>query len=111
DRKTGLLPSILQTIGQTPLIALDRLAAVLPGRVLLKLEYLNPGYSIKDRIALRIVEDAERSGRLRPGATVIGLTSGNTATGPAIVCAGKGDKLIAVMSEGNSVERRGMMWG
>jgi cysteine synthase len=109
DQTAGILPSILQTIGQTPLIALDRLAGDLPGRVLLKLEYLNPGYSIKDRIALRIVEDAERSGRLRPGDTVIELTSGNTGTGLAIVCAVKGYKLIVVMSEGNSVERRRML--
>src|SRR5207248_816155 len=81
----------------------------LPGRVRLKLEYLNPGFSIKDRIAQRIVEDAERAGKLRPGDTIIELTSGNTGTGLAIVCAVKGYRLIAVMSEGNSVERRRML--
>lgn len=106
---SGVFPSILGAIGQTPLIALDRIAAGLPGRVLLKLEYFNPGYSIKDRIALRIIEDAEKAGRLQPGGTVIELTSGNTGTGLAIVCAVKGYKLIAVMSEGNSVERRRML--
>lgn len=101
--------SILATIGATPLVALDRLAAGLPARVLAKIEFANPGSSIKDRIALQIVEAAERSGRLRPGGTVVELTSGNTGTGLAIVCAVKGYRLIAVMSEGNSRERRRML--
>jgi cysteine synthase len=101
--------SILATIGATPLVALDRLAAGLPARVLAKIEFANPGASIKDRIALQIVEAAERSGRLRPGGTVVELTSGNTGTGLAIVCAVKGYRLIAVMSEGNSRERRRML--
>ena len=105
----GILPSVLGAIGQTPLVALDRLGAGLPGRVLLKLEFFNPGYSIKDRIALRIIEEAERTGKLKPGGTVVELTSGNTGTGLAVVCAVKGYKLIAVMSEGNSVERRRML--
>lgn len=109
DRASRVLPSIVEAIGETPLIALDRLGAGLPGQILLKLEYFNPGYSIKDRIARRIVEEAERSGRLRPGGTVIELTSGNTGTGLAIVCAVNGYQLIAVMSEGNSVERRRML--
>src|SRR5579875_3084503 len=104
-----IFPSILDTIGRTPLVALDRLTRGLPGRIVLKLEYFNPGFSIKDRIALRIIEEAERSGRLKPGGTVIELTSGNTGTGLAVVCAVKGYKLIAVMSEGNSVERRRML--
>jgi cysteine synthase A len=99
----------LGAIGHTPLIALDRLTAGRSGRILLKLEYFNPGYSIKDRIALQIVEDAERAGRLRPGQTIVELTSGNTGTGLAVVCAVKGYPLIAVMSEGNSVERRRML--
>jgi cysteine synthase len=101
--------SILATIGATPLVALDRLAAGLPARVLAKIEFANPGASIKDRIALRIVEAAERSGQLRAGGTVVELTSGNTGTGLAIVCAVKGYRLIAVMSEGNSLERRRML--
>ncbi|HLG51212.1 MAG TPA: cysteine synthase family protein [Chloroflexota bacterium] len=104
-----IFPSILDTIGRTPLVALDRLTRGLPGRIVLKLEYFNPGFSIKDRIALRIIEEAERSGRLKPGGTVIELTSGNTGTGLAVVCAVKGYHLIAVMSEGNSVERRRML--
>jgi cysteine synthase A len=98
--------SALDAIGETPLIALDRLAAGLPGRVALKLEYYSPGGSVKDRVARRIVEDAERDGRLRPGGTVVELTSGNMGIGLAVVCAIKGYRLIAVMSEGNSIERR-----
>jgi cysteine synthase len=101
--------SILATIGATPLVALDRLAAGLPARILAKIEFANPGASIKDRIALQIVEAAERSGRLQPGGTVVELTSGNTGTGLAIVCAVKGYRFVAVMSEGNSVERRRML--
>ena len=101
--------SILDAIGHTPIIALDRLGHGLPARILLKLEYFNPGFSIKDRIALRIVEDAERSGILKPGGVVVELTSGNTGTGLAVVCAVKGYTLVAVMSEGNSVERRRML--
>jgi cysteine synthase A len=101
--------SVLETIGGTPLVALDRLTAGLPGRVLLKLEYLNPGFSVKDRIALGIIADAEEQGMLQPGGTVVELTSGNTGTGLAIVCAVKGYRLICVMSEGNSPERARMM--
>src|SRR5262249_36917364 len=102
------LPSVLDAVGQTPLIALDRLTAARPtgARVALKLEYYGPGGSVKDRAALRIVEDAERDGRLRPGGTVVELTSGNMGLGLAVVCAVKGYRLIAVMSEGNSLERR-----
>lgn len=101
--------SILATIGHTPLVALERLCVNLPGLVLAKLEYFHPGHSIKDRIALRMIEDAERDGRLRPGQAVVELTSGNTGTGLAIVCTVKGYPFYAVMSEGNSVERRHML--
>src|SRR6185369_8741130 len=96
----------LGAIGETPLVALDRLAAGRPGRVGLKLEMYSPGGSVKDRVADRIVADAERDGRLKPGGTVVELTSGNMGIGLAVVCAVKGYKMIAVMSEGNSVERR-----
>ena len=98
--------SALGAIGETPLVALDRLAEGLPGRVALKLEFYSPGGSVKDRVAERIIADAERDGRLRPGGTVVELTSGNMGIGLAVVCAVKGYRLIAVMSEGNSVERR-----
>lgn len=104
-----VLPSVAATIGQTPLVALDRLARGLPGRVLAKLETVNPGGSVKDRIALAIIEAAERDGRLKPGGTVVELTSGNTGIGLAIVCAVKGYRMVAVMSEGNTVERRRML--
>lgn len=106
---TEPLGSILGAIGATPLVALDRLAAGLPGRVLAKIEAFNPGASIKDRVALRIIEHAERSSRLQPGTAVVELTSGNMGVGLAVVCAIKGYRLIAVMSEGNSIERRQML--
>ena len=101
--------SVLSAIGGTPLVDLGRITRGLDGRILAKLEYLNPGGSKKDRIALRMIEDAERSGDLRPGQTVVELTSGNTGTGLAIVCAVKGHPFVAVMSEGNSTERAQMM--
>ena len=104
-----VLPSVAATIGQTPLVALDRLARGLPGRVLAKLETVNPGGSVKDRIALGIIEAAERDGRLKPGGTVVELTSGNTGIGLGIVCAVKGYRMVAVMSEGNTLERRRML--
>lgn len=81
----------------------------LGGRLLAKLEYLNPGLSKKDRIARQIIEDAEAYGTLHPGQTVVELTSGNTGTGLAIVCAIKGYPFVAVMSKGNSEERARMM--
>ena len=101
--------SVLGTIGQTPLVALDRLTDGLPGRLLAKLEFFSPGHSVKDRIARRIIEDAEADGRLQPGGAVVELTSGNTGIGLAIVCAVRGYRFIAVMSAGNSVERRRML--
>jgi cysteine synthase A len=101
--------SIIDTIGRTPLVALDRLTGGLNRRVLAKVEFFNPGGSVKDRIALRMIEEAERKGILKPGGTVVELTSGNTGTGLAVVCAVKGYRMIAVMSEGNSVERRQML--
>lgn len=107
--KDKILDSITQTIGQTPLVALDRLGKGLNGRILAKIEFYNPGLSIKDRIALKIIEDAEKKGTLKPGSTVVELTSGNTGIGLSIVCAIKGYKMIAVMSEGNSIERRRML--
>src|ERR1039458_7375855 len=104
-----VMPSAVETIGKTPLIELSRLTRGLGGRLLAKLEYLNPGLSKKDRIARQIVEDAEADGSLRPGQTVVELTSGNTGTGLAIVCAVRGYPFVAVMSKGNSPERARMM--
>jgi cysteine synthase A len=105
----GVDPSVLSSIGQTPLVELARVGRGLNGRILAKLEYLNPGGSKKDRIALRMIEDAEASGSLQPGQTVVELTSGNTGTGLAVVCAVKGYPFVAVMSAGNSRERAQMM--
>ncbi len=107
--RQSLAASVLDTIGNTPLVALDRLSQGLNGRVLAKIEFFNPGFSIKDRIALQMIEDAERRGVLKPAGRVIELTSGNTGTGLALVCAVKGYRFIAVMSEGNSRERARMM--
>jgi cysteine synthase A len=104
-----LLPSVVEAIGATPLVELARLSKGTGGRVLAKLEYLNPGASKKDRIARQIIEDAEIDGSLRPGQTVVELTSGNTGAGLAIVCAVKGHPFVAVMSRGNSAERARMM--
>jgi cysteine synthase A len=104
-----ILPSAVEAIGETPLVELARVARGSGGRVLAKLEYLNPGFSKKDRIARQIVEDAEADGSLAPGQTVVELTSGNTGTGLAIVCAVKAHPFVAVMSRGNSEERARMM--
>ncbi|HVF25919.1 MAG TPA: cysteine synthase family protein [Anaerolineales bacterium] len=108
-RQANLLSSVLGAIGNTPLVELSRLTRGLEGRILAKLEYLNPGFSKKDRIALQMIEEAEASGQLRPGQTVVELTSGNTGTGLAIACAVKGYQFVAVMSKGNSTERARMM--
>ena len=104
-----LLPSAIDAIGNTPLIELSRIAKSIDGRIFAKLEYINPGFSKKDRIARQIIEDAEASGELAPGQPVVELTSGNTGTGLAIVCGIKGHPFVAVMSRGNSIERARMM--
>ena len=99
----------LGAIGATPAVWLDRLTGTLPGRVLLKLESMNPSGSVKDRAALQCLLDAEADGRLRSGMTVVELTSGNMGIGLAMACAVKGYRMIAVMSEGNSPERRQLL--
>jgi cysteine synthase A len=101
--------STVDTIGDTPLVELSRITRGIDGRILAKMEYLNPGFSKKDRIARQIIDDAEADGLLQPGQTVVELTSGNTGTGLAIVCGVKGYHFIAVMSRGNSMERARMM--
>jgi cysteine synthase len=104
-----ILGSVVEAIGETPLVDLRRITRGLDGRILAKLDYLNPGFSKKDRIARQIIEDAEGQGILAAGQTVVELTSGNTGTGLAIVCAIKGHPFVAVMSKGNSAERSRMM--
>ena len=99
---------ILETIGHTPVVRINKLAP--EGRnVYVKIESFNPMGSVKDRLALGVIEDAERSGALRPGQTVIEATSGNTGIGLAMVCAQKGYPLVVTMAENFSVERRKMM--
>jgi len=100
--------NILETIGNTPEIRINRLFGD-RAEVWMKSERANPGGSIKDRIALAMVEDAERSGKLKPGGTIIEPTSGNTGIGLAMVAAVKGYKLILVMPDSMSVERRRLM--
>ena len=100
--------SILETIGRTPHIRMNRLFGAAP-EVWIKAERANPGGSIKDRIALAMVEDAERSGALKPGGTIIEPTSGNTGIGLAMVAAVKGYRLILVMPDSMSIERRRLM--
>ena len=100
--------NVLETIGNTPHIRLNRLLGD-RAEVWMKSERANPGGSIKDRIALAMIEDAERSGKLQPGGTIIEPTSGNTGIGLAMVAAVKGYKLILVMPESMSVERRRLM--
>lgn len=102
-----LFNSVLEAIGNTPLVSLERLVKHwgLDGRILAKLDYLNPSASKKDRIALGMIRDAERDGLLKPGQTVIEETSGNTGNALALVCSVLGYPFIAVMSKGNSIER------
>ncbi len=100
--------SILETIGNTPHIRINRLFGD-RAEVWIKSERSNPGASIKDRIALSMVEDAERSGKLKPGGTIVEPTSGNTGIGLAMVAAVKGYRLILVMPDSMSVERRRLM--
>lgn len=100
--------SILGTIGRTPIVRINRLA---PAHVSLyvKCEFFNPLASVKDRLAIAIIEDAERRGTLQPGQTVVEATSGNTGIALAMVCAAKGYPFVAVMAESFSVERRRIM--
>jgi|SRR5579872_1895699 len=106
-----LADSVVHAIGNTPMVECLRIARKkkLRGRLLAKLEYLNPGFSKKDRIAMEMIREAKKAGTLREGQTVVELTSGNTGTGLAIVCRAMGHPFIAVMSRGNTMERAFMM--
>jgi cystathionine beta-synthase len=97
--------SVLETIGNTPLVSLRRIGAGLRPRIVAKLEVFNPGGSIKDRIAVALIEAAERDGKLRPGGTIVEPTSGNTGTGLAIAARLKGYRVIAVMPDKMSKEK------
>ena len=102
----NIAKSITDLIGNTPLLELQNLSRGLPARVAVKLEFFNPGSSVKDRIALAMVEAAEREGKIKPGTTIVEATSGNTGIGLAMVCAAKGYKLVITMPESMSKERK-----
>ena len=97
--------NILETIGNTPLVRLNKITADVPGLVLAKVESFNPGNSVKDRMALKMVQDAEADGRLQPGGTIVEGTSGNTGMGLALATIVKGYKLICVSTDKQSKEK------
>jgi len=104
----GRYQNILETVGNTPVVKIGRLAPA-DVNLYVKIEALNPLGSVKDRLALGVIEAAEKSGELKPGQTVIEATSGNTGIGLAMVCAQKGYPLVVTMAETFSVERRRLM--
>src|SRR3954469_23737300 len=101
----GDYPTVLDLVGNTPLVRLQRLSRDVEPTLLAKLEFLNPGGSVKDRIGLRMIEQAERDGKLSPGGTIVEPTSGNTGVGLAIAAALKGYRVIAVMPDKMSKEK------
>src|SRR5215813_8875402 len=102
-------PSVLDLVGGTPIVRLDRISRDVPGEILAKLEFLNPGGSNKDRIGLSMIEAAERDGRLKPGGTIVEPTSGNTGVGLAIAAAHRGYRCIFVMPDKMSQEKISML--
>ncbi|KAL7524562.1 hypothetical protein ACHAWF_000997, partial [Thalassiosira exigua] len=109
-RASSIHSSITETVGETPIVKLRRMAGIPAGvDVYVKCEDANPGGSVKDRLALGVVEWAERNGHLKPGQTVVEASSGNTGIGLAMVCAARGYPLVVVMSEAFSIERRKLM--
>ena len=98
-------PSVLDLVGNTPIVRLDRISRDVPGTILAKLEYMNPGGSVKDRIGMAMIEAAERDGLLKPGGTIVEPTSGNTGVGLAIAAAQKGYRCIFVMPDKMSQEK------
>jgi cysteine synthase A len=107
--RPAIADSVLGLIGATPLVRLNRVAPAGGATMLGKMESLNPGGSVKDRIALSMIEEAERAGVLKPGATIVEPTSGNTGIGLALVAAVKGYRLILTMPEDMSLERRRLL--
>lgn len=101
--------NVTELIGGTPLVRLNRIVPEGAADIYAKLEYQNPGSSVKDRIAISIVEEAEKDGRLKPGDTIVEATSGNTGIGLALVAAAKGYKVVIVMPETMSLERRNLL--
>lgn len=108
---TKITNSIVNLIGNTPIVKLNRVVPEDAADVYVKLEFFNPGGSIKDRIALAMIEEAEKAGKLQAGGTIVEPTSGNTGVGLAMVAAAKGYHLVITMPETMSVERRKLMQG
>ena len=108
DGRGRLYDSVVDTIGNTPCIRINRLAPE-GVRIYVKAEFFNPAASVKDRLAISIIEEAERRGELKPGMTVVEATSGNTGIGLAMVCAAKGYPLVVTMADSFSIERRKLM--
>src|ERR1700754_3841368 len=108
DGRGRLYESVVDTIGNTPCIRVNRIAPK-HVRMYVKAEFFNPASSVKDRLAISIVEEAERRGDLKPGQTVVEATSGNTGIGLAMVCAAKGYPLVVTMADSFSIERRKLM--
>jgi len=106
---SGIHSDITGAFGNTPLVKLNRVAEGLPGTVLAKLEFFNPGSSVKDRIGIAIIDAAEKSGALQPGGTIVEGTSGNTGIALALVGAARGYKVILTMPSSMSVERRQLL--
>ena len=105
--------NVLEAVGDTPLVRLNKVTEGLKATLYAKLEYMNPGGSVKDRIAIEIINEGERSGTLRPGGTIIEGTSGNTGAGLAMVGAVRGYRSIFVMPDKQSEEKRAALraWG
>lgn len=101
--------NILETIGNTPIVRLNKITSHIPATIAVKVEYGNPGNSIKDRMAVKMIEDAEKDGRLKPGGTIIECTSGNTGMGLAIAACVKGYKCIFTSTEKQSKEKFDML--
>jgi cystathionine beta-synthase len=109
ERRGGILPDVTAAVGATPLVALDRLARDVRSRIVAKLEHMNPGGSVKDRIALPMIEAAERAGLLKPGGVIVEPTSGNTGVGLAQAAAVRGYRCIFVMADKQSEEKRALL--
>ena len=109
DSPDGILPDVTAAVGHTPLVALDRLGSDVRPRIVAKLEHMNPGGSVKDRIAVPMIEAAERAGLLKPGGVIVEPTSGNTGVGLAQAAAVKGYRCIFVMADKQSEEKRALL--
>ncbi|HET6612671.1 MAG TPA: pyridoxal-phosphate dependent enzyme [Kofleriaceae bacterium] len=105
-RRDDIAESVLDAVGSTPMVKLSRIGRDAPCEIVAKLEFLNPGGSVKDRIGVRMLVDAEKSGRIKPGDTLIEPTSGNTGIGLALAAAVKGYRLIITMPEKMSREKQ-----